>query len=62
MFRVVSFILEFHHSRKFHDYNTRHRDVLRPPLAKTSKYQGSFRVSGTKIWNSVQEGSGINKV
>ena len=44
---------EFHHSREFHDYNTRHRDLLRPPFAKTSKYQGSFRVSGTKIWNSL---------
>ena len=44
---------EFHHSREFHDYNTRHRDLLRPPFAKTSTYQGSFRVSGTKIWNSL---------
>ena len=44
---------EFSHSRDFHSYNTRHRDLLRPPLAKTTKYQGSFRFSGTKIWNSL---------
>ena len=42
---------EFSHSRDFHSYNTRHRDLLRPPLAKTTKYQGSFKFSGTKIWN-----------
>ena len=44
---------EFSYSRDFHSYNTRHRDLLRPPLAKTTKYQGSFRFSGTKIWNSL---------
>ena len=25
---------EFSRSRDFHSYNTRHRDLLRPPLAK----------------------------
>ena len=44
---------EFSHSQDFHSYNTRHRGLLRPPLAKTTKYQGSFRFSGTKIWNSL---------
>ena len=44
---------EFSHSRDFHSYNTHHRDLLHPPLAKTTKYQGSFRLSGTKIWNSL---------
>ena len=47
---------EFNHSRDFHSYNTRHRDLLRTPLAKTTKYQGSFRFSGTKIWNSLPLG------
>ena len=33
-------------------YNTRHRDLLRLPLARTTKYQGFFRFSGAKIWNT----------
>ena len=44
---------EFSHSRDFHSYNTRHRDLLRLPLAKTIKYQGSFRFSGDKFWNTL---------
>ena len=44
---------EFSHARDFHSYNTRHRDLLRLPLAWRTKYQGSFRFSGTKIWNTL---------
>ena len=44
---------EFSHSRDFHSYNTCHRDLLRLPLARTTKYQGSFRFSGAKIWNTL---------
>ena len=44
---------EFSHSRDFHSYNTRHRDLLRLPLARTTKYQGSFRFSGAKFWNTL---------
>ena len=44
---------EFSHSRDFHSYNTRHRGLLRLPLARTTKYQDCFRFSGTKIWNSL---------
>ena len=40
---------EFSHARDFHSYNTRHRDFFRLPLARTTKYQGSFRFSGTKM-------------
>jgi len=40
-------------SREYHSYNTRHRDLLRLPLARTSKYQGSFRYSGAKTWNTL---------
>jgi hypothetical protein len=36
---------------EFHAYNTRHRDQLRLPLAKTTKYQNSFRYNGAKTWN-----------
>ena len=42
---------EFTQSRDYHTYNTRHRDLLRLPLAKTAKYQSSFRFSGAKTWN-----------
>ena len=44
---------EFSHSRDFHSCNTRYRDLLRLPLARTIKYQGSFRFSGAKIWNTL---------
>jgi hypothetical protein len=32
---------EFVHASAIHTYRTRHRDLLRIPLAKTTKYQGS---------------------
>ena len=44
---------EFSHSREYHSYNTRHRDLLRLPLARTPKYQASFRYSGAKTWNTL---------
>ena len=44
---------EFSDARDFHSYNTRHRDLLRLRLAWTTKYQGSFRFSGAKIWNTL---------
>ena len=48
------FILnEFSHALDFHSYNTHHRDLLRLPLARTTKYQGSFRFNGAKIWNTL---------
>ena len=46
-------LIEFSHSRDFHSYNTRNRDSLRLPLARTTKYQASFRFRGAKIWNTV---------
>ncbi len=36
-------LTEFKYAHQVHTYNTRHRDLLRLPLAKTTKYQGSFR-------------------
>ena len=53
-FSWPGFRTEFSHSRDFHSYNTRHRDLLRLPLARTTKYEGSFRFSGAKIWNTVR--------
>ena len=41
------------HAHDFPSCNTRHRDLLRLPLARTTKYQGSFRFSGAKIWNTL---------
>ena len=32
------------YAHQIHSYNTRHRDLMRLPLAKTAKYQGSFRL------------------
>ena len=44
---------EFRHARLFHGYNTRSRDLLRPPFAKTTKYQGSFRINGARTYNTL---------
>ena len=52
---------EFSHSRDFHSYNTRHRDLLLLPLARTTKCQGSFRFSGAKIWLDLTSVHDINK-
>ena len=43
---------EFKHAHEIHSYNTRHHDPLRPPLAKTSKYQGNFRINGAREYNA----------
>ena len=29
------------------------RDLLRPPFAKTAKYQGSFRINGARTYNTI---------
>ena len=44
---------EFRHAHLFHGYNTRSRDFLRPPFAKTTKYQGSFRINGARTYNTL---------
>ena len=46
-------LTEFRHAHQIHAYYTRHRDQLRLPLAKTTKYQGSFRVNGARAYNSL---------
>ena len=46
-------LTEFKHAHQFHTYNTRHRDLLRLPLAKTTKYQGSFRYNETRTFNTL---------
>ena len=44
---------EFRHAHLFHGCNTRSRDLLRPPFAKTTKYQGSFRINGARTYNTL---------
>ena len=34
-------------------YNTRHKDQLRLPLARTKKYQTPFQYNGAKVWNTL---------
>ena len=41
---------EFRHAHQVHGYNTRSHDLLRPPFAKTVKYQGSFRINGARTY------------
>lgn len=43
----------FQFSRDFHHYNTRNKDQIRLPRAKTSKYQSSFKYHGAKTWNDL---------
>ena len=44
---------QFSFSRDYHCYNTRHKDLIRMPLAKTSKFQSYFKYSGAREWNSL---------
>ena len=41
------------HAHLFHGYNTGSRDLLSPPFAKTTKYQGSFRINGARTYNTL---------
>ena len=34
-------------------FNTRSHDLMHPPLAKTFKYQGSFRINGPWTYNTL---------
>ena len=44
---------KFRQTHFFHGYNTRSRDLLRPPFAKTTKYQDSFRINGALTYNTL---------
>ena len=52
---------EFRHAHQIHSYNTRRRDLLRLPLAKTAKYQGSFRINGTRAYKCIASKHQANK-
>ena len=44
---------DFHSSEQIHNYNTRNRDLIRLPLAKTTKFQTSFKYNAAKSWNTL---------
>ena len=44
---------EFKHAHQIHAYHTRQRDLLRPPLVRTIKYHGSFRINDAHAYNSL---------
>ena len=48
----VYLLNQFSFSWDYHSYKTRHRDLIRMPLAKTSKFQSSFKYNGAREWNS----------
>ena len=47
------FLTEFRHAHVFHGYNTRGRDLLHPPFAETTEYQGSFRMNSARTYNTL---------
>ena len=54
-----AFISEFKHAYEFHSFNTRNRDLLRFPFARTTKYQGSFRINAARTFNSLPRNSRV---
>ena len=44
---------DFHSSEQSHNYNTRNKGLIRLPLAKTTKFQTSFKYNAAKSWNSL---------
>ena len=49
----VYLLSEFKHAHQIHSYNTRGRNLLCPPSAHSSKYQGSFRISDVRAYNAL---------
>ena len=44
---------QFSFSPDYHSYNTHHKDLICMPLAKTSKFQSSFKYNGAREWHSL---------
>ena len=44
---------DFTQAKKYHTYNTRHSYLIRLPLAKSTKYQGSFKYNGGCTFNNL---------
>ena len=43
----------FEKFNQIHSYDTRNKDLLRLPLAKTTKFQTVFKFNAAKTWNSL---------
>ena len=39
----------------YHNYETRNRNLLRPPFVRLHKFSNSFLTNGIKIWNILPE-------
>ena len=44
---------DFHSSEQIHNYDTRNKDLIRLPLARTTKFQTSFKYNAAKSWNTL---------
>ena len=44
---------DFHSLEQIHNYNSRNKDLIRLPLAKTTKFQTSFKYNAAKSWNTL---------
>ena len=44
---------DFHYSEQIHNYDIRNKDLIRLPLAKTTKFQTSYKYNATKSWNTL---------
>ena len=44
---------DFHSSEQIHNYDTRNKDLIRLPLAKTTKFQTPFKYNAAKSWNTL---------
>ena len=53
LWSLTYLLTEFKYAHQVHAYYTRHCDLLRLPLAKTTKYQGSFRFKGARAFNTL---------
>ena len=44
---------DFHSSEQIHNYDIRNKDLIRLPLARTTKFQTSFKYNAAKSWNTL---------
>ena len=44
---------DFHSSEQIHNYDTRNKDLIHLPLARTTKFQTPFKYNAAKSWNTL---------
>ena len=44
---------DFHSSEQIHNYDTRNKDLICLPLARTTKFQTCFKYNAAKSWNTL---------